>query len=504
MSVRKSSAGRAGADRLVSNDGGPGRRQVLVDFDALELAALADAPRLCPGGDAAEALGQRGRGSAGEDALELRVIGEGQLDLVACLPVVQPAGDIHRGNDLEGELVDAVVLVAANVEQRVASRRLERRGGDRRRDVLDVGEGAALLAIPEDGQRLALHQPVHEDPDHVAVLVAQVLAFAIDVVRPKDDIVQAEEFMARLQLELDRRFRDAVGILGKRGDVLTHGQLVGAVDGDRRGEGKAADLVVDAGVDQVDAAEQVVGVVEALDEVAEALRRVGGQVIDVVEAVAIEQPVEQLVVDDRTLDEAGAWIDVFLEAPREVVEHDDVEAKVVDQVVDDVRADEARASGDECGCHLRFLHTICGAWPRRRRGTMSKKSPATSSKEPAASAVGGEIGRAWPVVASTGAAGAGVTVAAETMVAGWSLALRSCSSPAKLAVATPAPAGWLTLAIEQAAEPVASVSAVQVCADDPEPSPSVRERPESGALPSSVRVADRWAALPLRSPVSPG
>ena len=68
--------------------------------------------------------------------------------------------------------------------------------------------------------------------------------------------------------------------------------------------------------------------------------------IDVIEAEAIEQPVEQLVVDDRTLDEAGAWIDVFLEAPREVIEHDDVEAKVVDEVVDDVRADKARASGD--------------------------------------------------------------------------------------------------------------------------------------------------------------
>ena len=68
--------------------------------------------------------------------------------------------------------------------------------------------------------------------------------------------------------------------------------------------------------------------------------------IDVVEAEAIEQPVEQLVVDDRTLDEAGARIDVFREAPRQVIEHDDVEAKVVDQVVDDVRADKARASRD--------------------------------------------------------------------------------------------------------------------------------------------------------------
>src|SRR5947208_7540097 len=162
MSVKKSSAGRAGADRLV-NDGGPGRRQVLVDFDALELAALADAARLCPAGHAAEALGQRGRGSAGEDALELRVIGEGQLDLVARLPVVQAAGEVHGGDDFERKLVDAVVLVAANVEQLVASRRLERRGGDRRRDVLDVGEGAALLAIPRSEE----HTSELQSPDHL-------------------------------------------------------------------------------------------------------------------------------------------------------------------------------------------------------------------------------------------------------------------------------------------------------------------------------------------------
>ena len=49
---------------------------------------------------------------------------------------------------------------------------------------------------------------------------------------------------------------------------------------------------------------------------------------------------------------------------------------------------------------------------------MSKKSPAISSKAPAANAAGGEIGRAWPVVASTGAGGAGVTVTPETVTGG--------------------------------------------------------------------------------------
>ena len=67
--------------------------------------------------------------------------------------------------------------------------------------------------------------------------------------------------------------------------------------------------------------------------------------VDVVEAIGIEQAGHQPVVDDRALYESGFWVDVFLEAAREIVEHHDLEAELVDQVVDDVRADEARASG---------------------------------------------------------------------------------------------------------------------------------------------------------------
>src|SRR5207244_8930324 len=105
------------------NDRGSGGRQIFMDLDALELAALADAAGFCPAGHAAEALGQWGGGSAGKDALELRVIRERQLDFAARLPVVQAAGDVHRGDDLEGELVDAGGLVAADGEALAASRR---------------------------------------------------------------------------------------------------------------------------------------------------------------------------------------------------------------------------------------------------------------------------------------------------------------------------------------------------------------------------------------------
>ena len=265
-----------------------------------------------------------------------------------------------------------------------------------------------------------MHQAIHEDTKDVAVLVTEVLALAVDVVRPKDHVVEAEELVARLQLQLDGALRDPVRILGQRGQVLTHGQLVRPVDRDRRGERKTLDIVVDAGVDQVDAAHQVVGVVEPLDEVAQSFRRVGGQMVDVVEAVRIEQAGHEPVIDDRALYESGSWVDVFLKAARQVIEHDDVETKLVDQVVDDVRADEARPSGNECGCHSRFLQTIDGGSPRRRRGTTSKSSPAMSSRNPGISTLAGGTARVSPVNARRGgdADGTGLAVAAETCVAG--------------------------------------------------------------------------------------
>src|SRR5438445_6879788 len=116
MSVPFSSAGRAGAHRLVRHHGGPGRWQVLVDLDAVELSALPDAAGLCPACHVAQTLGQGGGGRVGKDALELGVIGEGQLDLVARLPVLQATGNVHGGADLPCELCDSEGPVAAAVD----------------------------------------------------------------------------------------------------------------------------------------------------------------------------------------------------------------------------------------------------------------------------------------------------------------------------------------------------------------------------------------------------
>ena len=164
--------------------------------------------------------------------------------------------------------------------------RLVDRLGHQRRDVVDVAEGARLRAVAEDRHRLALQDLVHEDADDVAVAVADVLARAVDVVRPEDHVVEAEHLAAGARAPARRRTsRCRTNPRARRTVSSRHRQLrARAVHGDRRREDEALDAGVDGGVDQVDAADDVVRVVEPLDEVAEAFGGVGRQMIDVVEA----------------------------------------------------------------------------------------------------------------------------------------------------------------------------------------------------------------------------
>jgi hypothetical protein len=101
--------------------------------------------------------------------------------------------------------------------------------------------------------------------------------------------------------------------------------------------------VVHRRVDEVDAADDVVRVVEALDEVAEPLGRVRGQVVDALEPVLAEQPLDEPDVRDGALDEGAARVDVLLEPAAQVVQHDDLVAGS-GQLSGEVGADEATAS----------------------------------------------------------------------------------------------------------------------------------------------------------------
>ncbi len=266
-------------------------------------------------------------------------------DLAARRQVHDRAVGAHRGGDVPGEIVERDRFVRPDVEDLVPRAGSVDRLGDDGRDIVDVAERPRLRAVAEDRHRAALQQLVHEDPDDVAVPVGDVLARAVDVVRPEHDEVEAEQVVRRPEVQLHGVLRDPVRILRRRPHLLGDRQhRARAVDGDRRGEHEGADAVVDRRVQQGDAAEDVVRVVEPADEVAQALGRVGRQVKDVIEPRRGEQVVHQGGVGDVARHEPGAARHVLPEPAAQVVEHGDV-VPAANQRVGDVGPDE---SGPAC------------------------------------------------------------------------------------------------------------------------------------------------------------
>ena len=107
---------------------------------------------------------------------------------------------------------------------------------------------------------------------------------------------------------------------------------------------------VDRGVQQVHAADDVVGVVETLDEVTQALSRICGQVVDVVEAAIGEQPIDERVIDHTAADKSRCSWYVLPKSAAQVVEDGDVVA-ARDERVGHVRADEPGPTGHEHSGH---------------------------------------------------------------------------------------------------------------------------------------------------------
>ena len=79
--------------------------------------------------------------------------------------------------------------------------------------------------------------------------------------------------------------------------------------------------MIDGRVDEVDAADEVVRIVEALDEVAQAFRSVRRQVKHVGELAGREQPVDQRGVCHAALDKLRACRHVVGEPSAQVVQH---------------------------------------------------------------------------------------------------------------------------------------------------------------------------------------
>ena len=264
----------------------------------------------------------------------------------------------HRRADGRRQGVDGPGLVGADVVDLVPGLGALDARGDDGRDVVDVAERAHLFAVAEDRQRLSGEDLAHEDADHIAVGVADVLVFAVHVVRTEDHVVQTEHLAGLFQIELHRVLRDAVGIFRHRHERLDHRRLIASVHGDRAREHEALHRTgIHGRVHQVHAADEIVPVVEVLDEMRKPFRRIRRQVEDVGEARAGEQVVHQRGVLHAALHELGTCRDVLDEAARQVVEHDDAIARL-HEPLRDMRSDESGTAGNQHVFHCPLLRPI--------------------------------------------------------------------------------------------------------------------------------------------------
>ena len=133
--------------------------------------------------------------------------------------------------------------------------------------------------------------------------------FAVDVVRPEDHVVEPEHLVRRLEIHLD-------GVAWR----CRTGPRAAARMSSRIGTGPAPYTAIDdvntkhsvpwltAALIRLIEPIDVVRVVEAANEVAEPLGGVRREMIDVVEAMLIEELVDEGYVEDRAFDEyARLW-----------------------------------------------------------------------------------------------------------------------------------------------------------------------------------------------------
>jgi len=138
-----------------------------------------------------------------------------------------PRGQMHDrrrfsegGGRFLSELQNRVMSVCPDVEDPIVSLGYRRAAGDDRSDIVDMREGPSLQSVAEDRHRQVMQQLVHENADHVAVLVGDVLPRAVNVVRAKDDEPGSKHFARGAKIEFDGILCDAVRIFGQRNQLF--------------------------------------------------------------------------------------------------------------------------------------------------------------------------------------------------------------------------------------------------------------------------------------------
>jgi hypothetical protein len=116
----------------------------------------------------------------------------------------------HRLSHTLCQFPDRIGLVRPYIEDVATGSWIQRRLGNHGCNVAHIGERASLTAIAKDGERLSLRQLVHENPNDVAVRISKVLPFPVNIVRPKDNVVQPKYLTTDFEFLLDSQFGDSV------------------------------------------------------------------------------------------------------------------------------------------------------------------------------------------------------------------------------------------------------------------------------------------------------
>ncbi len=266
-------------------------------------------------------------------------------------PAARPAGAARTAASIGGaadlgqavdQVDDAHLAAGADVPQ--ARDPGVARGHERPHDVADVHVVARLQAVAEHRRRLVAHDAAGEDRDD-ARLAARVLARAVDVAEAQDRVLRrvqpVEQAHVLLGAQLGgavRRLRLAGGGLGRRP------RGVRAVDGAAGGGEHHPRADVERGLQHVDGARHVDRGVGGRVGHRQAHVGLGGEVPDHVGPVLGEGGLEGRGVAD--VDGGERRLDPVALALGEVVDGEHVVAAGGERV-DQVRADEARAAGDD-------------------------------------------------------------------------------------------------------------------------------------------------------------
>ena len=219
--------------------------------------------------------------------------------------------------------------------------------------VVDVAEGAGLRAVAEDGQRLVLERLADEGRDRAPVVGAH--ARAVGVEDPGDAGVHAllavvghhERLGVALRLVVDAAGADRVHVAPVGLRLRVHLRV--AVDLARRGDEETSSL-------ELRQAEHVVRPIgadlERVQRQAQVVDRAGRarEVEDEVDALIDEEGRGDVVVDEEELVAVVQMFDV-LQRPRvEVVDADDAVA-LLQEVVAEMRPEEAGPAGNDRSAH---------------------------------------------------------------------------------------------------------------------------------------------------------